>query len=87
MDAASRRDDLIRRIESALTVRRGRREGEQETRISLDHRLPPFDPSGGRIGLVCDAGIALTTSEITDIGLQRGGMSDGYKGDYYTFPA
>lgn len=47
MDSSSHRDDLIRRLEGALTVRRGRREGEQETRIELDHRLPSSDLRGG----------------------------------------
>jgi hypothetical protein len=41
----------------------------------------------GRVGLVQDAGIALTAAEIADLGLQRGRMSDGYKGEYYTFGA
>jgi len=191
-------DDLIRRVEGALTVRRGRREGEKETRVEIDHRLPsphvgggpsarwrlassdsrlypaPVEseplrvwrsadgkkgrrlvatdlhndnriaallawhfeakPAGGarrphlitaaavrkdlnddalrseylvalwllvcvaaaidrktgqigRVGLVRDAGIALTAEEIADLGLQRGRMSDGYKGEYYTFGA
>jgi hypothetical protein len=37
--------DLIRRFERALTVHHGRRAGEPETRVGLDHRLP--DPSAG----------------------------------------
>lgn len=188
----------IRRLESGLTVRRGRRAGEQETRIELDHRLPSSDLRGGpsarwrlassdsrlypppvesaplqawrsadgkkgrrlvaadlrndnrvaailawhfqvkpargarrphlitaaavrkeladdalraeylvalwllmcvaaaidrktgkvgRVGLVRDAAIALSAAEIADLGLERGRMSDGYKGEYYTFPA
>lgn len=43
MDISPRRDDLIRRMESALTVRHGRREGER----GLDHRLPSLETSGG----------------------------------------
>jgi hypothetical protein len=38
-------DDLIRRFERALTVHHGRRAGEPETRVELDHLLP--DPSAG----------------------------------------
>lgn len=38
-------DDLIRRFERALTVHHGRRAGESETRVELDHLLP--DPSAG----------------------------------------
>ncbi len=41
----------------------------------------------GRVGLVRDAAIALSAAEIADLGLERGRMSDGYKGEYYTFPA
>lgn len=41
----------------------------------------------GHVGLVRDTGIALTTVEIAHIDLRRGRTSDGYKGDYYTFPA
>lgn len=40
-------DDLIRRLESALTVHHGRRRGEHETRIELDHLLPSPDAGGG----------------------------------------
>ncbi len=39
------RDALIRRFERALTVYHGRRAGEPETRVELDHLLP--DPSVG----------------------------------------
>jgi hypothetical protein len=39
------RDDPIRRFERALTVHDGRRAGERETRIELDHLLP--DPRAG----------------------------------------
>lgn len=42
---AESRDDLIGRLERALTVQHGRRRGEPETRIELDHLLPP--PGGG----------------------------------------
>jgi hypothetical protein len=198
LSPAHSRDDLIRRLESVLAVPRGRREGERETRVELDHRLPSpvaagepaarwrlastasrlypppteseplkawrtaegqkgrrlvasdlrydnrvaailawhFEPkprSGarrphlitaaavrkdledtelraeylvalwllvcvvaaidrktgqvGRIGLVLDGGIALTASELAAFGFQRGRMSDGYRGDYYTFSA
>jgi hypothetical protein len=38
------RDDLIGRLERALTVHHGRRGGEPETRIELDHLLP--SPTG-----------------------------------------
>jgi hypothetical protein len=41
----------------------------------------------GRVGLVRDAGIALTAAEMADLELQRGRMSDGYRGEYYTFEA
>jgi len=44
---ASARDDLIRRFERALTVQHGRRAGEPETRVQLDHLLP--DPSAGGV--------------------------------------
>jgi hypothetical protein len=198
LSPAHSRDDLVRRLESALTLHRGRREGERETRIELNHLLPSpaagsepmarwhlasttsrlYPPpteseplkawrmaegqkgrrlvasdlrndnrvaailgwhfeakprSGarrphlitaaavrkdledgalraeylialwllvcvaaaidrktgqvGRIGLVLDGGIALTASELAGLGFQRGRMSDGYRGDYYTFPA
>ncbi len=39
---------LIARLAAALVVDEGRRSGDPETRVSLDHRLPdagPFDPS------------------------------------------
>lgn len=42
---AGSRDDLIGRLERALTVRQGRRGRETETRIELDHLLP--SPSTG----------------------------------------
>lgn len=191
-------DDLIRRLEGALTVHRGQRSGEDETRVQLDHRLPSLDagsgpsarwrlattdsrlypppvesgplrawrsadgkkgrrlvagdlraenrvaavlawhfqakpPRGarsphlitaaavrkdledaalraeylvalwllvcvvaaidrktgrvGRVGLVLDAGIVLTAGEVVLLGLQRGRVSDGYRGEYYTFGA
>lgn len=41
------RDDLIERLERALTVHQGRRGGEPETRIELDHLLPPPDGGSG----------------------------------------
>jgi hypothetical protein len=163
--APSHRDDLLRRLEGALTVRRGRREGEQEARVESEpvrawrsangkkgRRLVATDLHSdnrvaavlawhfeakpargarrphliiaaavrkdlndlalrseylvalwllvcvaaaidrktgqvGRVGLVRDAGIALTAEEIADLGLQRGRMSDGYRGEYYTFEA
>jgi hypothetical protein len=45
LTATSLRDDLIRRFERVLTVHHGRRAGEPETRIELDHLLP--DPRAG----------------------------------------
>ncbi len=42
------RDDLIRRLESAITVQRGHKAGEGETRIGLDHLLPSPAPAAGR---------------------------------------
>lgn len=41
MTPAASTDDLIRRLERALRVHHGRRDGEPETRIELDHLLPP----------------------------------------------
>jgi hypothetical protein len=40
LSVTTARDDLIHRFERALTVHRGRRAGEPETRIELDHLLP-----------------------------------------------
>ncbi len=45
MSPAESRDDLIGRLERALTVHHGRRGGEPETRVELDHLLP--SPTGG----------------------------------------
>lgn len=45
MSVTVARDHLIHRFERALTVRYGRRAGEPETRVELDHLLP--DPSEG----------------------------------------
>ncbi len=192
------RDDLIWRLERALTVQRGRRGGEPETRVELDHLLPspadwgnasarwrlattaarlypppvPTGPSkawhvaegqkgrrllagdlhadnrvaailawhfehgsrgggrrphlitaaavredvedhalraeylvalwllmcvvaaidrrtvrAGRIGVVVDGGIALSTSELVGLGFTRGRKREGYQGDYYTLLA
>lgn len=39
-------DDFVGRLERVLRVHRGRRDGEPETRIELDHLMPP--PNGGR---------------------------------------
>jgi hypothetical protein len=44
LSPAESRDDLIGRLERALTVHHGRRGGEPETRIELDHLLP--SPTG-----------------------------------------
>jgi hypothetical protein len=41
----------------------------------------------GRIGLVVDGGIGLSTSELADLGFMRGRKREGYRGDYYTLPA
>ncbi len=41
----------------------------------------------GLLALVLDAGIVLTAGEIAHLGLQRGRVSDGYRGEYYTFGA
>lgn len=38
-------EDLVGRLERVLRVHHGRRDGEPETRIELDHLLPP--PGGG----------------------------------------
>ena len=40
MSRIENRTDLIDRLERALTVHRGRRDGELETRVELDHLLP-----------------------------------------------
>jgi hypothetical protein len=45
LSAAPNRDDLVSRFERALTVRQGRRGGDPETRVELDHLLP--DPVAG----------------------------------------
>jgi hypothetical protein len=45
LSPAEPRDDLIERLERALTVNHGRRGGEPETRVELDHLLP--SPTGG----------------------------------------
>jgi hypothetical protein len=198
LSPAESRDDLIERLERALTVHRGRRAGEPETRVELDHLLPspadrdkaparwrlattaarlypppvPTEPmkawhmaegqkgrrllagdlradnrvaailawhfergsrSGerrphlitaaatrkdveddalraeylvalwllvcvvaaidrrtvraGRIGLVVDGGIELSTGELSDLGFTRGRKREGYRGDYYTLRA
>jgi hypothetical protein len=45
---ARSRSDLISRLAKVLVVDEGRRRGDPETRVSLDHRLPdpgPHDPS------------------------------------------
>jgi hypothetical protein len=44
---ADSQGDLIQRLESALTVHHGRRRGEHETRIELDHLLPSPGVGGG----------------------------------------
>ena len=41
----------------------------------------------GRVGLVLDGGIGLSTSELADFGFTRGRKREGYRGDYYTLPA
>ncbi len=41
----------------------------------------------GRVGLVLDGGIELSTSELADFGFTRGRKGEGYRGDYYTLPA
>jgi hypothetical protein len=41
----------------------------------------------GRVGLVLDGGIGLSTSELVDFGFTRGRKREGYRGDYYTLPA
>ena len=38
------RNDLIARLAAALAVDEGRRSGDPETRVSLDHRLPDPGP-------------------------------------------
>ncbi len=40
LEPGLRRADLVERLERALTVHHGRRGGEPETRIELDHLLP-----------------------------------------------
>lgn len=40
LEPGLRRDDLVECLERALTVHHGRRGGEPETRIELDHLLP-----------------------------------------------
>lgn len=45
LSATIERDDLVSRFEHALAVRHGRRSGDPETRVELDHLLP--DPSAG----------------------------------------
>lgn len=45
LSPAESRDDLIGRLERALTVQHGRRGGEPETRVELDHLLP--SPAAG----------------------------------------
>jgi hypothetical protein len=198
LEPGLRRDDLVERLERALTVHHGRRGGEPETRIELDHLLPPptaggnaparwrlatttarlypppvqsepmkawhmaegqkgrrllvgdlrednrvaailawhFEPGSrggthrphlitaaavrkdvldpavraehlvalwllmcvmaaidrrtiraGRIGLVLDGGIELSTGELASLGFKRGRRREGYRGDYYTLPA
>jgi hypothetical protein len=198
LSPAESRDDLIERLERALTVHHGRHGGEPETRVELDHLLPPPTAEGnaparwrlattaarlypppvdgepmkawhmaegqkgrrllagdlradnrvaavlawhyeqgsrsgeqrphlitaaavrkdvehpalradylvavwllvcvlaaidrrtiraGRVGLVLDGGIGLSTSELADFGFTRGRKREGYRGDYYTLPA
>lgn len=41
----------------------------------------------GRIGLVVDGGIGLSTGELADLGFKRGRKREGYRGDYYTLRA
>jgi hypothetical protein len=41
----------------------------------------------GRIGVVVDGGIALSTSDLVGLGFTRGRKREGYRGDYYTLPA
>jgi hypothetical protein len=41
----------------------------------------------GRVGLVLDGGIGLSTSALADFGFTRGRKREGYRGDYYTLPA
>jgi hypothetical protein len=65
------RDDLIRRLEKAVTVHRGRQSGDRKT------------TGAGRVGLVLDGAIALTAPELADFGFRRGPKSDACRGDYY----
>lgn len=43
MNAEDAREALVLRLASAITVTGGRRRGDPETRVSLNHRLPPTD--------------------------------------------
>lgn len=45
LSVTTERDDLVSRFDRALAVRHGRRGGDPETRVELDHLLP--DPSAG----------------------------------------
>jgi hypothetical protein len=82
LSVTTARDDLIRRFERALTVHRGRRAGEPETRIELDHLLP--DPPTGsqarvRWRLVTSAGRLYPPPAPTEA-MKAWHMAEGQKG-------
>jgi hypothetical protein len=82
LTATNAQADLIRRFERALTVHHGRRAGEPETRIELDHLLP--DPHAGsnapaRWRLATSAG-HLYPPPAPSEAMKAWHMADGHKG-------
>lgn len=76
------RDDLIGRLERALTVHRGRRGGERETRVELDHLLPP---PGGASNVPARWRLATTAARlypppVSSDPLKAWHMAEGQKG-------
>jgi hypothetical protein len=51
--------------------------------IAIDRRTI----KAGRVGLVLDRAIALSSATLIDLGFKRGRKRSGYRGDYYTLSA
>jgi hypothetical protein len=78
-----RRNDLIARLAAALVVDEGRRRGDPETRVSLDHRLPdpgPNEPSPRARWRLATSGARLYPPPVAREPMSVWHSADGAKG-------
>ena len=77
------RDDLVARLAAALVVDEGRRSGDPETRVSLDHRLPDpgsADPSPRARWRLATSGARLYPPPVARESMSVWHSADGAKG-------